>query len=77
MSEYSSTVYYSPEYLAEDRGQTMIAISVLFIVLDIVFLWLRAYAQKLARIAIGLDDIIISLACFTHIGLCILGISKS
>jgi hypothetical protein len=67
---------YSPEYLAEDIGKTLIIISVLFICLDTIFLGLRFYTQKLTRAPVGLDDFVIPLAWFTHVGLCILGISR-
>lgn len=67
---------YSPEYLAEDSGKTLVAISALFICLDTIFLGLRFYTQKLTRAPLGLDDFVIPFAWLTHVGLCILGISK-
>lgn len=76
MSAHSNSAHYSTEYLAEDRGRTLISISVLFILLDTIFVALRLYGQRIARAPIGLDDFIIPLAWFTHIGLCILGISE-
>ncbi|KAF1956866.1 hypothetical protein CC80DRAFT_593548 [Byssothecium circinans] len=65
----------TPEYLAEDSGPTLIAISVLFIVLDSIFVALRFYARNLNHSPIGLDDFIVPFGWFNHVGLCILGIT--
>ncbi|KAF2463872.1 uncharacterized protein BDR25DRAFT_297318 [Lindgomyces ingoldianus] len=64
----------SPEYLAEDKGYVLVTISALFIVVDCIVVTLRIYAQRLNRMPIGLDDILIPCAWLVHIGLCILGI---
>lgn len=61
----------------EDTGHILVAVSVLFIVLDTLFLALRFYAGKLHKTSVGVDDLVILVAWFTHIGLCILGISMS
>jgi hypothetical protein len=68
---------YSHLYLAEDTGHILIAVSVLFIILDTIFLTLRFYAGILHKTSVGVDDFVISVAWCTHIGLCILGISTS
>jgi hypothetical protein len=67
----------SPEYLAEDSGQILVAISILFICSDTVFVALRFYARRMIRSSTGLDDFIIPFSWMTHVGLCVLGISKS
>jgi hypothetical protein len=63
--------------LAEDTGHALIAVSDLFICLDTIFLMLRFYAGKLHKTSVGIDDLVILVAYFTHINLCILGISMS
>jgi len=75
MSAHSNTGPYSPAYLAEDSGKTLVTISILFIVVDTIFVALRFYSQRIARAPIGLDDVLIPFAWFAHIGLCILGIT--
>jgi hypothetical protein len=72
-----SSTNYPHLYLAEDTGHILIAVSVLFIILDTIFLALRFYAGKLHKTSVGVDDFVISLAWCTHVGLCILGISRS
>ncbi|KAF2017908.1 integral membrane protein [Aaosphaeria arxii CBS 175.79] len=74
MATHASTSHYTPVYVAEDHGQTLIVISAIFIVLDTVFVALRFYGQRISRSPAGLDDFIVPFAWFTHIGLCILGI---
>jgi hypothetical protein len=66
----------TPEYLAEYSGGTLIAISVLFIVLDTILVALRFYARHLIRSPICLDDFIVPFGWLTHVGVCILGISQ-
>lgn len=62
--------------LAEDTGHILTAVSVVFICLDTIFLVFSFYAWGLNKASAGLDDLVISVAWFTHIGLCVLGISR-
>ncbi|RDL36933.1 uncharacterized protein BP5553_04366 [Venustampulla echinocandica] len=45
----TSSTSYSKEYLEEDSGNTLVGISVMFIVLNILFVALRVYARQYIR----------------------------
>lgn len=64
------------EYLDEYSGHTLLAICVLFIILETVFVAMRYYARNLTPTGLGWDDAIISLAWLANVGLCILCISE-
>lgn len=64
------------KHLHEFKGNTLLAICVLFILLETTFVALRYYARHLAPAGLGWDDAIIPLAWLTNIGLCILCISE-
>ncbi|MCJ1389690.1 hypothetical protein MMC18_002547 [Xylographa bjoerkii] len=66
---------YPPGYFDESCGGTLIAISVLFIILEATFVMLRYYARHLTGTTRGWDDLIIPAAWFANLGLCILGIT--
>lgn len=74
MPEHTTSSSLSPEYLAEDRGHVLVAIAVLFMVVDSLFVALRFYAQRLNKTPIGLDDVLIPFAWLVQFGICILGI---
>lgn len=65
----------SPEYLREYSGGTLIAVSVVFIVLDLFFVGLRELARHRTKATWGWDDYFILPALVVNIGLCIHGIS--
>lgn len=69
-----STSAYSPEYLSEYRGDSLLGVAALFIVLETVFVALRYYARHQTTSDLGWDDIVIPLAWLTSIGICIVGI---
>jgi len=67
---------YSPQYLAEDNGPTIIATASLMIIFSTVFVGLRYYARYLTTTKFGAEDIIIPFAWLAEIGLCIVGIGE-
>jgi hypothetical protein len=69
-----SVTQYSPEYLAEDNGPTIIATASLMIILCTVFVGLRYYARYLTSTKFGAEDIIIPFALLAELGLCVVGI---
>lgn len=73
----NTTVTYSPEYLAEDAGPSLIATSALFIILSTIFTVLRFYARHLTQAQFGLEDVIMPFAWLAEIGLCIINICQS
>lgn len=75
MSTSPSIPTYAPKDLEEYSGNTLLAIAAVFIVLETIFVGLRYYARSHTTAATGWDDILIPLAWFANIGLCILGIS--
>ncbi|KAF2177422.1 hypothetical protein K469DRAFT_603375 [Zopfia rhizophila CBS 207.26] len=66
--------YYSPEYLAEDIGPSILATSSLFIIFSTVFVALRYYARYLTQTKFGIEDVIIPFAWLAEVGICIVGI---
>ena len=68
---------YSPEYLAEDIGSTIIAAASLMIIFCTLFVGLRYYARYLTSTAFGTEDVIIPFAWLAEIALCATGICKS
>ncbi|MCJ1403834.1 hypothetical protein MMC11_007057 [Xylographa trunciseda] len=60
---------YPPGYLDESCGGTLIGISILFIVLEAIFVLLRYYARHLTGTPRGWDDLIIPAAWFANLGL--------
>jgi uncharacterized membrane protein (DUF485 family) len=77
MGEEIASPHISAEYHAENQGHVLVAVAILFIVLDILFVALRSYAQRLNEASIGLDDMIIPFAWLSRIGLCILAIRET
>ncbi|KAL5380745.1 hypothetical protein DPSP01_007546 [Paraphaeosphaeria sporulosa] len=65
---------YSPQYLNEDHGPTIIATASLMIILCTVFVGLRYYARYLTSTQFGAEDVIIPFALLAEVGLCVVGI---
>lgn len=76
MSATASAPTVSQEYLAEDKGDTLLAICGVFIALETCFVALRYYARYLTTSGFGWDDAIIPIAWLTNVGLCVLCISQ-
>ncbi|KAL5371436.1 hypothetical protein PMIN06_012881 [Paraphaeosphaeria minitans] len=70
----TSAYQYSPQYLAEDRGPTIIATASLMIIFCTVFVGLRYYARYLTLTKFGAEDVIIPFALLAEVGLCTVGI---
>ncbi|MCJ1383911.1 hypothetical protein MMC17_007025 [Xylographa soralifera] len=66
---------YSQQYLDEYRGGILTAVAATFIVLETIFALLRYQARRQTTAVIGWDDVLIPLAWFTNLGLCVLGIT--
>lgn len=64
----------SPEYLSEYSGGTLIAVSIVIIVLALLFVGLRELARHRTKAAWGWDDYFIISALIMDIGLGIHGI---
>ncbi|OAG02579.1 uncharacterized protein CC84DRAFT_1207476 [Paraphaeosphaeria sporulosa] len=65
---------YSPQYLNEGHGPTIIATASLMIILCTVFVGLRYYARYLTSTHSGAEDVIIPFALLAEVGLCVVGI---
>ncbi|KAK2035581.1 integral membrane protein [Colletotrichum zoysiae] len=64
----------TPEYLAEDSGNELIAISIVFAVLTTVFLGLRLFAKRFTAGGYGIDDYFLAAAYIIDLGMCAVGI---
>ncbi len=64
---------YPSGYLAEYHGETLIATSVVFIVLEIVVFGLRFYTRRMKKAPVGLDDWCLWPALVINVILCIEG----
>ncbi|KAF5872207.1 putative integral membrane protein [Botrytis fragariae] len=73
MTTVSTT--FSPEYLAQYRGNTPIAICVTFIVLEIVFVALRYCARWVGKAKWGMDDFLMIPALILCLEQCGVGIA--
>lgn len=65
---------YSTEFLAEYRGNTPLAICIVFITLETAFVSLRYWARYLAKVKLGIDDYFMipgTILCLGQCGLCI------
>lgn len=62
---------YPPGYLAEYKGGQLIATSIVFIVLNIVFFVLRLYARKVRGVAADLDDWFLWPALVINLAVCL------
>ncbi|KAL0940005.1 uncharacterized protein CTRU02_206615 [Colletotrichum truncatum] len=64
----------TPEYLAEDSGNTLIGISIAFAILTTLFLGLRLYAKQFTAGGYGVDDYFLVAAYVVDLGMCAVGI---
>ena len=73
MSEPAST--YPPGYLQQYSGNRLLAVSIVFIILDILFVALRLYTRRTANNSKwGWDDNFLVPALIMNLGMCSLGI---
>lgn len=72
----ASAAQYSPQYLAEDNGPSIIVTASLMIFFCTTFVGLRYYARYLTSTKCGAEDLIIPFALLAEVGLCIVGIRK-
>ena len=77
MASSNASSPINENYLNEYSGNTLLAICILFIALETIFVCLRYYARHLALAGLGLDDAIIPLAWMSNVALCIVGASES
>ncbi|KAF2760796.1 hypothetical protein EJ05DRAFT_243018 [Pseudovirgaria hyperparasitica] len=66
---------YTPEFLAQNSGEDLIACATIFIILNTTFVGLRFYARFTKQTSLGLDDYVIAFAWVANIGLCVLAIT--
>jgi hypothetical protein len=71
-----SSMNTSTEFLAEDRGPSIIATASCMIFLCTTFVMLRYYSRYLTNTAFNIEDLIIPFAWVAEIGLCVVGISR-
>ena len=67
---------FPPGYLEQNIGATLVAISAVFITLDIIFVGLRFCSRKLSNAPWGWDDTLMCPALVVNLGLCSLTLSK-
>ena len=73
MSESAST--YPPGYLQQYSGNRLLAVSIVFIILDTIFVALRLYTRRAANNSKwGFDDDFLMPALIMNLGMCSLGI---
>lgn len=68
---------YSPEYLHAYNGDSLYAVSILFILLVTLCVTLRFYARRMGNVAWGLDDSLIIPGAIFCLALCTCALSKS
>ena len=68
---------YPPDYFEQNIGATLVAISALFIALDIIFVGLRFYSRRLNKTPWGWDDTLMCPALVLNLGTCSLTLRKS
>lgn len=51
-----SNVQYSPGYLDENRGETLVGLAIAFLVVETICVALRFYARRIGKVAWGADD---------------------
>ena len=67
---------YSPTFLAEDRGHLIIAVAILFIVLDFIFSILYITARRTTPIAFGRHDFLLILSLIFNLAVYALSICQ-
>ncbi|KAH7317548.1 integral membrane protein [Rhexocercosporidium sp. MPI-PUGE-AT-0058] len=73
-STANSTTTYSQEFLNQETGNLLTALSALFIALNTIFLALRFYARSTTPRGTGWDDVFIVFSYVANIALCIVSI---
>lgn len=74
----ATTEDVSSEFLAEDRSQVLVDISIAFIVLTTVVLAARFYARRFQGLGgFHADDAFVLAAYVVNLGMCAVGISES
>ena len=68
---------YTAEYLAEDIGPSVIATSIIMMIICTVFVGLRYYARHITSTKFGAEDVIIPFAWLAEIGQGIVAISRT
>ena len=77
MSTPSVVRTYPPGFLKEYQGDRLLATSIAFIIVDVLFVTLRIYSRRLAGTTRSWDDYLIPPALVFNIGVCIVGICKN
>lgn len=74
----ATTEIVTPAFLAEDRSQVLVDISIAFIVLTTVVLAARFYARRFQGLGgFHADDAFVLAAYVVNLGMCAVGISES
>ena len=76
MSSSSGSQSLPPQYLEAYIGHELVAVAVMFIVLDIICVTLRISARHLSKARLGLDDYLIIPSLMICVGVCAICISK-
>lgn len=73
----AATADVSPEFLAEDRSQVLVHISISFIALTTIVLAARFYARRFQGLAgFHADDAFVLAAYIVNLGMCAVGIGE-
>ena len=67
---------YPPGYFEQSIGPTLVAISAVFITLDIIFVGLRFYSRRLNNTPWGWDDTLMIPALALNLGTCAVTLRK-
>ena len=70
MATPTSPNEYPPGYFEQNIGATLVAISAVFIALDIIFVGLRFYSRRLNKTPWGWDDTLMYPALVLNLGTC-------
>ena len=76
MATPTSPNAYPLGYFEQNIGATLVAVSAVFIALDIIFVILRFYSRRLNKTTWGLDDTLICPALVFNLGTCSLTLRK-
>lgn len=70
-----TSIEYSEAYLRESEQSTLIGVTIFFITLEFIALFLRQLSKRLGGIRLGWDDVLIflGLICCTALNACTLG----
>ena len=77
MSSFRGSQSLSPQYLEAYIGHELVAVAVMFIVLDIICVALRITARYLSKTSIGLDDYLVVPALIFCVALCAVSMGES